>query len=577
MFDIGYKNITNIDISEIVIEQMKRTFRDREMVWETVDATAMTNYADNSYSVIIDKGTLDAMMSEESENDGRKYFEELSRVLKPMGRILIISLLQEHILRALIKYFPSNNFHFRVVRCLEAEMKTMENNEDGTSMPVFMIVATKLFNLPQKIFEMSQNGESIEKLDDDQALISSILAIQRGAMFRNVLKKKSNADMEIYFDLFNGSEKNPRYSLFILDIELSSPAGDYAAFVVPQGRENEWLFSTKKGRRKLTESARHSRLAIVTMHRNQNYESLEEIQSEVNETIKSFAPKGLRDYSKIPFLSLGSIGKREMIFQGHSKFSGDFIIEDVTTDDNKIFRRLIFLNNQSVIQSEALMKKSKKKLYVDINNLSCSHHTYMLAGLNTVDQSKKLQNVVIGLGGGGLVNYICNFMRIRVLAVEIDNEIVKVAKDFFGLKNDEKNLEIVVGDGLEFLKTSTEQFQSILFDVDSKDSSQGMSCPPKDFISQEILTKVKSLLPNDGIFILNLVCRELESRSIAVESLKQVFPFIFSYKLDEDVNEIFYCFNDKIQREKVLESAKKFRKLNDDIDVDDFNEKLSLV
>lgn len=579
MFDIGYKNITNIDISEVVIEQMKRTYRDKEMIWETVDATAMKNYVDGSFSVIIDKGTLDAMMSSEDSETASfvKYFDEMSRVLKPMGRIVIISLLQEHILRALVEYFPSNNFHFRIVRCLEAEQKTSENNEDGTTMPVFMIVATKFIKMPSKIYEVSQNGESIERIDNDQNLISSILGIQRGAMFRNVLKKKSNTDVEITFDLFNGNDKKPRYSLFILDVNLTSSAGDYAAFVVPQGRENEWLFSSKSGRRKLSESAKYSRLAIVTMHRNQNYENLDEIKAELNETIKSFAPKGLKDFSKIPFLSLGSIGKRELKFQGKSEFSGEFIIEDVTTDDNKIFRRLIFMNNQSVIQSEALMKKFKKKFYVDVNHLCCNHHIYMLTGLKSVNQRKQLQNVVVGLGGGGLVNYINNFMKeIKVLAVEIDPEIVKVAKEHFGLKDD-KNLEIFVGDGLEFLKNSKTQFQSILFDVDSKDSSQGMSCPPKDFITSEILSKVKSLLPNDGIFILNLVCRDLENRKFAVDSLKKTFKQIFSYKLEEDVNEIFYCFNDKTQKEKLIDSAKCFKKLNNEIDLDDFNEKLLLI
>lgn len=39
-----------------------------------------------------------------------------------------------------------------------------------------------------------------------------------------------------------------------------------------------------------------------------------------------------------------------------SDLSGDYIIEEVKGNDNKIFRRLIFLSNQFVIQSEALVK-----------------------------------------------------------------------------------------------------------------------------------------------------------------------------------------------------------------------------
>lgn len=577
MYDTGYKTITNIDISHVVIEQMKKKYRDREMTWETVDATAMKNYGDGQFSSIIDKGTLDAMMSEESDSlDITKYFGELSRVLKTMGRIVIISLLQEHILRALVAYFPSNSFHFRIVRCLEAEERTAETNEDGNAMPVFMVVATKFIKLPMEIFELSYDGETNEKLQDDAAVINTIGTLQRASMIRNVLRRKSNVDEEITFDVFRPNEKTPRYTLYIVDVKLRSVAGDYAAFICPQGRESEWHFSTKNGRKDLAESAKHSRLAIVTMHRNQIYHSLEDIQGEINDTIKSFAPFGLRNFGKIPFLSMGSVGKRETIYVGRSDFSGDFVVEDVTTDDDKVYRRLVFMSNQSAVQSESLMKKIKQKYQVDVKHLCCQHHSYILAGLTSVDQTKKLKNVVVGLGGGGLVSYIHNFVKnIRVTAIEIDPEIVKVAREFFNLPTSE-NLEIVVDDGLEYLNSADEQFQSILFDVDNKDLKLGMSCPPKEFLDAEILEKVKLLLADDGIFILNLVCRDQENRTNALNSITRVFQNIFSYKLDEDVNEIFYCFKSAMTKDKFLQSSRQFISMNKDIDIKEFTDKLRL-
>jgi hypothetical protein len=39
-----------------------------------------------------------------------------------------------------------------------------------------------------------------------------------------------------------------------------------------------------------------------------------------------------------------------------------------------------------------------------------------------------------------------------------------------------------------------------MFDVDNKDTSLGMSCPPKEFVSQEILSKVQSILSEQGNF-----------------------------------------------------------------------------
>lgn len=589
MFDIGYTNLTNIDISEVVIEQMKKTYRDRENCkWLTMDATAM-KFDNESYSVVLDKGTLDAMMSEESESLNemiQKYFSEVSRVLKTMGRFVCVSLLQEHIINALLNYFPANNFLFRVVRCLEAEEKTSSTNEDGSSMPVFLVVATKFTKLPNKVLEISHDGDNIERLADDAALTNSILTVQRAAMIRNGLIRKSNFDDEINFDLFRPNEKIPRFSLFILDQKSSVKAGDYAAFICPQGRETEWLFATKPGRRKLLESAQHSRLAIVTMHRNQTYTSLDDIKLELNETVKSFAPKGLKDAGKIPFLSLGSdVGTRRIVHKGTSEMSGEFVVEDVTTDDKKTYRRLIFLNNQSVIQSEARLQQVKKKVSIDFRFLSCQHHTLMILGMHASNVGNKanLKNLVIGLGGGGLVNFIYHHLKeLSTSVVEIDPEIVRVAKEHFGLADDQNRLEVVVDDGLKYLTEQSKdkkQFQSILFDVDSKDQSLGISCPPKEFLDNETLEAVKSLLPSDGIFILNFVCRDDSSRNQTVNTLKRIFSAVFSYKLDEDVNEIFYCLKAPVAgfQEKLSIFGKKLNVIKKDmIDVGELMGKLKL-
>jgi ubiquinone/menaquinone biosynthesis C-methylase UbiE len=60
MFEAGYKDIINIDISPSVIEQMNKQYP--HMVWEVMDATEMT-YPDGHFDCVIDKGTLDALIS----------------------------------------------------------------------------------------------------------------------------------------------------------------------------------------------------------------------------------------------------------------------------------------------------------------------------------------------------------------------------------------------------------------------------------------------------------------------------------------------------------------------------------
>lgn len=51
------------------------------------------------------------------------------------------------------------------------------------------------------------------------------------------------------------------------------------------------------------------------------------------------------------------LGNVKEIARGESEISGGFIIEDAEGADNQLFRRLVFLSNQNVVQSEAKLKK----------------------------------------------------------------------------------------------------------------------------------------------------------------------------------------------------------------------------
>lgn len=62
MYDAGYPNIYNVDISSVVIEQMRERNKNRaQMVYEVMDCTNMT-YPDGSFDIVIDKSTIDALL-----------------------------------------------------------------------------------------------------------------------------------------------------------------------------------------------------------------------------------------------------------------------------------------------------------------------------------------------------------------------------------------------------------------------------------------------------------------------------------------------------------------------------------
>eukprot|EP01022_Parablepharisma_sp_SALTPOND_P000354 TRINITY_DN1016_c0_g1_i2.p2 TRINITY_DN1016_c0_g1~~TRINITY_DN1016_c0_g1_i2.p2 ORF type:complete len:163 (-),score=3.42 TRINITY_DN1016_c0_g1_i2:206-694(-) len=80
MFDDGYERIDNIDISEVVINQMKaRNSSRKSMTYTAMDAKDL-HFTDNSYDLVFDKCMLDSILC------GDKAFYQASLVTKVLTR-----------------------------------------------------------------------------------------------------------------------------------------------------------------------------------------------------------------------------------------------------------------------------------------------------------------------------------------------------------------------------------------------------------------------------------------------------------------------------------------------------------
>lgn len=142
----------------------------------------------------------------------------------------------------------------------------------------------------------------------------------------------------------------------------------------------------------------------------------------------------------------------------------------------------------------------------------------------------------------------------KITAVDIDETMLDIAKEYFGLVTSDQ-LDVKVEDGLEFLRRAAgenRRFDVILFDVDSKDSSLGISCPPKQFIEDDTLNNVKECLEENGLFVLNLVCRDDELKATIISTLTRMFSIVIGYKLEDEVNEILFCSKSKAMDLKKL-------------------------
>jgi hypothetical protein len=203
---------------------------------------------------------------------------------------------------------------------------------------------------------------------------------------------------------------------------------------------------------------------------------------------------------------------------------------------------------------------------------------------------------VIGLGGGSLINFWhyllgeggidCPTFRSpwNVTAVELDETIVRIANQHFGLNINHPGFNYRIGDGLNVhpevdpadatisladssqvqmngeevsvnqamqegllldeegrctrssldslvrirkisnLGFTSGSFDFIVIDVDSKEAGAGMSCPPAAFVNQTYLQSLYALLqPNGGILAINVAARDINLFEATCRAVQLVF------------------------------------------------------
>uniref|UniRef100_A0A7C9A2R3 Methyltransferase type 11 domain-containing protein n=1 Tax=Opuntia streptacantha TaxID=393608 RepID=A0A7C9A2R3_OPUST len=284
------------------------------------------------------------------------------------------------------------------------------------------------------------------------------------------------------------------------------------------------------------------------------------------------------------------------------------------TDEDESVRKKLASSSKSKKKQKSKQCQQPKiiekddKVEVDHTFLASSYHAGIIAGFTLVSSyldsmgsgGRKVEAVVIGLGAGLLPMFLHNHIQfLQMEVVELDPVVVGIAKEFFGFYEDER-LKVHVADGIKFLQnlasssqvvgtdigeetTSHRIFTSnrncvassaiqppmrkldiLIVDVDSSDSSSGLSCPAPDFVEDHFLTTVKDVLSEQGLFVTNLVSRSSSIKEKVISRIKSVFGHLFCLQLEEDVNEVLFamksdtCFEENISQavaelEKILQ------------------------
>jgi spermidine synthase len=113
--------------------------------------------------------------------------------------------------------------------------------------------------------------------------------------------------------------------------------------------------------------------------------------------------------------------------------------------------------------------------------------------------SRVEQALAIGLGGGSIPKYIHAYCPdIATTVIEISPKVIQVARSQFYLPDNDARLEVIEGDGLQYLADHRQASDVLL--IDAFDSN---GIPP-DFCSQDFFDQCAATLKSDGILAINL-------------------------------------------------------------------------
>lgn len=134
-------------------------------------------------------------------------------------------------------------------------------------------------------------------------------------------------------------------------------------------------------------------------------------------------------------------------------------------------------------------------------NLELEYTKEMMAALLLREETRFPRNVLlIGLGAASLTKFLYrHYPLTKLTVVEIEPGVVAAARQFFKLPEDPKRLQVVVGDGVEFVASSNRIYDLILVDGFDENARAGALDTLPFYLA------ARARLSHDGIMAVNLL------------------------------------------------------------------------
>jgi len=203
--------------------------------------------------------------------------------------------------------------------------------------------------------------------------------------------------------------------------------------------------------------------------------------------------------------------------------------------------KIVVEKTTSEFNPQLIVAIQNGKYVLNAQNANYSYaslHRVFQQALKKIDLENASSVLVLGCGAGSIPNIIYNELNLspKMDAVEIDVKVIELGKKYFELDK-YPNLNIVVGDALNFVKTTDAKYDLVLVDL-----FRGIDVP-SEFLTQHFFEQLKSLLTTKGELLLNYVAYNYETKQRVVElknELKGVFHNNVNVYQLEGINRVFH-------------------------------------
>ena len=254
---------------------------------------------------------------------------------------------------------------------------------------------------------------------------------------------------------------------------------------------------------------------------------------------------GLRVFPKILALSLVFIFSVSMVFDEFQVVSLDlknmhihpgillFETETLYSHLDVVDRYNPGNNRELLLNGFSHSRMDKDDPY----SLVIDYTKFFPLGLELNNDAKK----VLFIGGGGFSGpkyFLQNHPNILVDVVEIDPAVVKVAKEYFYLDDENPNLRIFTQDAREFVASNQEKYDIIILDAFSK------SYVPFHLMTMEFYKLLFDRLTSDGVVISNHIGSTNDKQDTSslyranLKTMLEVFPKVYVFPTEHFANSI---------------------------------------